>query len=373
MITRNNYEEFFLLYVDNELSPADRQAVERFVEEHPDLKEEWELLLQCRIDPDKTSFPGRDLLLKQGTADTSRIDIYNYESWFLSYVDDELDGRDRQTVIDFIRQHPEKNIELQRIQRTVNIPDPAIVFPDKESLYRTEEKRRIAWLPFARIAAAALVLGVVGWLIFHPFRKGTGPSLANTQAPTVSAPSPGTPTPVTSTPDDRAVHPLVKNPTTPVTPRPADPLYLSKGGQQKTPADPMSDEGKNKEPNDPAPVLAKVDLPTPEKTAGADPARHLAVVELKATTRTTTIPVVMTTTSDLAQNTGNVHTSFATQALLEHAGDQDEELQEETASPRKNKLRGILRRVTRTLEKPTGREDDENKKVIIGGFQFALK
>ena len=52
MITRYNYEEFFLLYVDNELSAADRPLVERFVDENPDLKEELEILLQCRIKPD---------------------------------------------------------------------------------------------------------------------------------------------------------------------------------------------------------------------------------------------------------------------------------------------------------------------------------
>src|SRR5258708_37145606 len=66
MITRNNYEEFFLLYVDNELSAADRQIVERFVAENPDLKEEWDLLLQCRIKPDQhLVFTGREDLLKQ--------------------------------------------------------------------------------------------------------------------------------------------------------------------------------------------------------------------------------------------------------------------------------------------------------------------
>jgi anti-sigma factor RsiW len=39
-ITRSNYEEFFLLYVDGELSPEQCDAVEAFTALHPDLQEE---------------------------------------------------------------------------------------------------------------------------------------------------------------------------------------------------------------------------------------------------------------------------------------------------------------------------------------------
>ena len=39
-INRDNYEEFFLLYADNELSVQEKNAVEDFVRQHPDLEEE---------------------------------------------------------------------------------------------------------------------------------------------------------------------------------------------------------------------------------------------------------------------------------------------------------------------------------------------
>jgi len=67
MITRDNYEEFFLLYVDNELSVTDRRLVEAFVGDNPDLKEEWESLLQCRIQSDTAEgpvFAGKEGLMK---------------------------------------------------------------------------------------------------------------------------------------------------------------------------------------------------------------------------------------------------------------------------------------------------------------------
>ena len=48
-ITRANYEEYFLLYTHNELSPEAKARVEAFADAHPDLKIELELLLDARL------------------------------------------------------------------------------------------------------------------------------------------------------------------------------------------------------------------------------------------------------------------------------------------------------------------------------------
>ena len=186
MITRNNYEEFFLLYVDGELSTAESQAVEEFVAQNPDLKEELETLLQCKITPDEAPvFAGKDQLLKHlrpaaASDPAGVIDLHNYESFFLSYIDGELDGHTRQAVADFARRHPEKGIALQQLQRTVSTPDLSIVFPDKEILYKEEEKRKIAWLPVVRIAAAALFIGAISLLIFRSIHTDNNASIVTT-------------------------------------------------------------------------------------------------------------------------------------------------------------------------------------------------
>ena len=46
-ITRNNYEEYFLLYADGELNATDKQAVENFLTIHPDLAEELDMLMEA--------------------------------------------------------------------------------------------------------------------------------------------------------------------------------------------------------------------------------------------------------------------------------------------------------------------------------------
>src|SRR5260221_13464870 len=75
MITRDNYQEFFLLYIDNELSAADRLVVEEWVAANPDRQEEWESLLFCRIAPEEeVVFRDKKTLLR--TAGDIEADNY---------------------------------------------------------------------------------------------------------------------------------------------------------------------------------------------------------------------------------------------------------------------------------------------------------
>src|SRR5579871_5542956 len=108
MITRDNYEEFFLLYTDNELSVAERHEVERFVADHPDLREEWEALLQCRLSPDPhLGYPDRSGLLKpevERFANTGEGSAYTGE--LLAYIDGELDAQHTAKIEAAISQHP---------------------------------------------------------------------------------------------------------------------------------------------------------------------------------------------------------------------------------------------------------------------------
>ena len=69
-INRHNYEEYFILYMDNELSSDDRRMVEAFIVQHPDLKEELELLQQFKLEPDTAiTYNGKEELMKLNGED----------------------------------------------------------------------------------------------------------------------------------------------------------------------------------------------------------------------------------------------------------------------------------------------------------------
>lgn len=65
----NNYEEYFISYMENELSPEVREEVELFVAQHPNLQSELEAFKMTVLQPDKSvSFSNKEVLLKKGNG-----------------------------------------------------------------------------------------------------------------------------------------------------------------------------------------------------------------------------------------------------------------------------------------------------------------
>ncbi|HMI61248.1 MAG TPA: hypothetical protein VK518_10075, partial [Puia sp.] len=186
MITRDNYQEYFLLYVDNELSAADRSMVEEWVAANSDRQEEWESLLSCRIVPEEELvFRDKQSLLR--TA--GDIQESNYTDYFLSYIDGQLNDKDRHMVEAFIGLFPSKRLELEQLRQTVCIPDSTIVFPDKDSLYKNEKHRRVIVFYRLMAGAAAILLAAVALLLLRTHPANQPPLAKNVQ----TAPAPANP------------------------------------------------------------------------------------------------------------------------------------------------------------------------------------
>jgi hypothetical protein len=154
-INRHNYEEFFLLYVDNELSAAERNAVEVFVQENADLKEELLMLQQTIFKSDAVVFENKHTLLKE--------EITPLQENLLLYLDGELSVAGKLNMQQLLAADAAANKEFTVLQRTKLQADTAIVFPDKKILYK-KEKGRVVGMPWFRIAAAAILLGFGTWV-----------------------------------------------------------------------------------------------------------------------------------------------------------------------------------------------------------------
>ncbi|MEO7209901.1 MAG: hypothetical protein ABIY35_03060 [Chitinophagaceae bacterium] len=161
-MNRNNYEEYFLLYMDKELSADENKMVEDFLQKNPDLALEYNSLIEVKLHPDHLIlFNNKNEL----TRHESFIHSGNYTEMSLLYIDKELSNEENIFVEKFYGQHPELKHELDALQSTI-LPAEHIIFSDKKSLYKHEGKvRYMAWKKYA-LAAAVLLFIFAAWLLY---------------------------------------------------------------------------------------------------------------------------------------------------------------------------------------------------------------
>jgi hypothetical protein len=157
-INRTNYENFFLLYVDGELSANEMQAVDRFTAENVDLQTELEILLDTKLIPDNVVlFTDKNSLYRSAS---NTINEFNFEEQFLLFVDNELSDEGKEQTLQFIAKYPEHQQSLELLKQT-RLPEETIVFANKELLFRKEEDRRPILIGWRRIAIAAAMIGLI--------------------------------------------------------------------------------------------------------------------------------------------------------------------------------------------------------------------
>jgi hypothetical protein len=362
-INRNNYEEYFILYLDNELEGEDRRQVEAFAQENPDLKAELDMLLQSKLTADTDiSFTDKGSLMRFGN---SSISLANYEEWLTAYIDNELTEEERKDVEVFLTGNPAIQRELNLLQKTKLQPE-AIVFPHKESLYHREEKAGVVSIRWWRIAAAAVLLLGIGTTAIVLINKNSG----NNNTPEVAV----QPKEKKST-DDNAIK-------QPGNARPIDEQVADTADQKKfepvikETSNPIAIKQKNiKEEKKEQPVPVKEEQPLiannkedrtnnnlPQPTEENIYATGKA--DIKNSIPQTTNPLVETV---LTNNNADAKTASVTPETL-----QPSYAVEQQSSGNKG-LRGFLRKVTRTFEKRTNiKATDDDDRLLIAGLAIKM-
>lgn len=149
-IDRHNYETFFLLYVDNELSAAEKKAVDVFVQDNIDLQPELQLLIEATLPIDTINFDASALYKNE-------IELDSLQENLLLHLDNELDTSATNEIAGKILLDNNLKKEWQIWEQTKLDASEQIIFKDKKSLYRKEETRVVS-IRFWRIAAAAAIL-----------------------------------------------------------------------------------------------------------------------------------------------------------------------------------------------------------------------
>jgi hypothetical protein len=155
-INRNNYESYFLLYIDNELCQADKIMVEAFVQQHTDLKLELVMLQHTVLCPAVVSFEQKNNLLKMEAA---------FQEKLLLHLDGELSNAEVAVLQNELQGDKSLQEEWELLQQTKLHPQDLVIFEHKERLLRKEPARVIS-AKWWRAAAAVLIgLSLVGTVL----------------------------------------------------------------------------------------------------------------------------------------------------------------------------------------------------------------
>ena len=153
-ITRENYESWFLDYLEGRLEEGMMDEFIRFVHENPDLKEELSGYEAVSLDDRGMVFEGKEKLKKE---------VFDLPETFdeaaIARMEGDLEPFGMERFEDYLQRHPEKRGEADLFLLTRLVPDTSLVFPGKKKLLRTPVIRLI--LNRALQIAAVLLVAVL--------------------------------------------------------------------------------------------------------------------------------------------------------------------------------------------------------------------
>lgn len=376
-LNRHNYEEFFILYMDNELSSDERRMVEDFVQQHPDLKDELDSFLQYKLNPDTSvTYTGKESLLK--SADATSIHAADYEEWLLLYLDNELTADQKENAENFIAANQVVKKELELLQQTKLKPEQ-IIFANKESLFRREEKVRTLPVRWWRTAAAILILalGFTAAIMIYNKPAGIKEDIATIPGKEKTTPAEKDPSlkqevATTSEKEDPVNNPFVsgnKETNNPVfTKQEADKIAITEKKEKTNLVTPSNSPLIKKE--DPVMVdnnRSSNDLPQPvnnpvlKNDAAKNGIANVIAPEINTNQLNALTDVAVTKNTTPPSDIINA-------AYPDDAADFNQ------PGGKKNKFRGLLRKVTRTFEKRTNIDPTDNTdRLLIGGLAIRMK
>jgi len=162
-IDKYNYEAFFLDYRENKLDARQEAMLFAFLEEHPDLKIEFEAYEDFSFQPQsKVEFPDKERLKSGVIQDAGNINISNYEEFLIASIENALDQDQQHQLEIFLHQNPAIKHELALFEKTKLSADPVIKFEQKEKLYRQSTGYISMPNIYRAIAAAASLLILFG-------------------------------------------------------------------------------------------------------------------------------------------------------------------------------------------------------------------
>ncbi|HTM92692.1 MAG TPA: hypothetical protein VL095_09745 [Flavisolibacter sp.] len=337
-----NYEEFFILYMDNELSEEQVKMVDEFLAVHPDLKAEFEVLMSTKLPLEEFNFDKTALM-----AENMKLSSVDEE--LLLYIDNELPADEKKKLELELASNNDYQLQHRVLLQTKLDPSEKIVYPNKKELYRREE-RVVSIKIWMRVAAAVIVIAVGGILYLQD-------SISSTTPPPITA----GPTKIHQKNDPKKnelpelVTPSSEN-------YKKDEIAVNNAPKKEVKQDKSTDRKD-----------IKVEIPVQQQN-------EIAYTPQEIKEDVVDKPVVRNIEADRDNNiekttASSVNKEFVTSSLANRLDNSsgDDEKSYASNDDRKGSIRGFLRKATRMIEKRTGIDPTNDGELLIGAVAINLK
>jgi hypothetical protein len=380
-INRNNYEEYFILYNDNELPAEERRQVEEFVAANIDLKEEFELLKELKLDPSDEIRFDKSNLFKPITLQDDILQPTTEQEKLLMYIDNELGQKEKAAIETEIKANGLLKREFELLAKTKMVADLSIVHPDKQSLYKREEQpSRVISMIWVRVAVAAALILIVGliWLNKSTEPTSIAPVIANNDLPVKKSNEEPEAKSQKSTDkseegnvvlqDQASTDKVVKDVVDVAdvnTGSAKKELNRPQGKILKEKVDKVTEAPKYNEPDQNTMAVVK------QPQFNAD--RNSIVTEGDSRKVIAEAPQATQKIKEIIDmpSVATVKSDYATEALLSSNSNEEQETIAQENSSRKGAFRGLLRKANRFVNKVTN-PDTNGPSVKVASFEIAL-
>jgi hypothetical protein len=155
-INIENYEAFYLDYLENNLSEQDRVLFELFLEKHPHLIEE-SIEIHPIQEPYSGSLSHQEIHSLKVFDEEESINQLNIEDFIIAYCEGILPPSKTNELLSIINKSPEYKLLLNRYKNTILSPDLTIKLESKSSL----KKGKTLTLYYTLSSIAAILALVV--------------------------------------------------------------------------------------------------------------------------------------------------------------------------------------------------------------------
>lgn len=171
-ITGENYEIWFLDFLEGRLNEEEIQKLRLFVSNHPDLATELDAYNPTISADTSIVFPSREKLKKEKYNDSAF-----FETAVVAAMEGDLNTDDLQALENWLIKNPEQQKYYDELEKIKLKPNPGIIFPSKDKL----KKRTTVIAVWMRFAAAAAIL-LLSMLLFYPEKEAKKPENQTTAA-----------------------------------------------------------------------------------------------------------------------------------------------------------------------------------------------